>query len=104
MKERTLGQKLFAAARRGNVKITGEYWGSQLSYEGPGDYRVLHFRCGFGGMKIYRTSKLNVSSVKSCDTMDRLSEILKPENDFADGDPMNYIPRDIRPTPLIFKI
>ena len=55
---KTMGQKLMDEARKGNVKLTNEYWGSQLSWE-AGRYDVLHFRQGFGGMKVYKSARVS---------------------------------------------
>jgi hypothetical protein len=97
---KTLGQKLMDEARVGNVKLTSEYWGSQLSYEGPGDYRVLHFRQKFGGMAIYKTKRVAASELKACDSHESMAALLEPENDCAPGDPMHYTPRDVQPVEL----
>jgi len=100
MKTKTLGQKLMEQSRRANVYLTSDYWGSQLSYEGPGEYVVLHFKQKWGGMAIYRTSRIPASVLKECDTYENLEKVLLPERDCAPGDPMHYTARDVRRVPL----
>lgn len=101
-KMKTLGQRLMDEARKSNVRLTGEYWGSQLSYEGPGEYHVLHFRAKFGGMAVYKTKRIAVAELRNCDDHESLADLLEPENDFSTGDPMHYTPSQIRRADLVW--
>ena len=96
---RMMGQKLMDEARKGNVKLTDHYWGSQLSWE-SGRYDVLHFRQGFGGMKVYKSDRVFARDLAGCDSVAALTDLLHPECDLAAGDPQHYTPRDVQPVEL----
>jgi len=96
---KTLGRKLLDEARKHNAKLTSEYWGSQLSYDG-GKYDVLHFRQKWGGMSVYKSKRVHAREVAPCDDYASLAALLEPENDCAPGDPSHYTPRDVQPVEL----
>jgi hypothetical protein len=100
MKMKTLGQKLMEASKTETVKLTDKYWGSEFfKASDQNTYWVRHHKQGFGGMKS-RDVRVLAKDVAGCNSTEDLAALLKPTNDEADGDPMNYAPRNVQPVEL----
>jgi hypothetical protein len=93
----TIGKRLAKLAQGSAtpIPLTSDYWGSKLWHDGKA-YFVLSYVGGYGGMQESRR-KVPASELKNCSSLRELQELLKPTNDNADGDPMGYTPRDVRP-------
>jgi hypothetical protein len=100
---KTLGEQLSEKARKSDepISITPHYWGSKLWNDGKA-YFVLSYVGTFGGQK-EKSVRIPALALRDCNSIEELEELLQPTNDFADGDPMNYNPRDVRPCELDLK-
>lgn len=92
---KTLGEVVAARARVEVLELTPEnYWGPRLMYA-HGRYYMEYAKQGFGGM-FWHKIQIDKAELLTCNSIEDLQQVIRPQFDYAEGDPSNYSPRDVR--------